>query len=441
MNSKTAGALVVFVALLGAAYYFVTRPDKGERTGERPRPVPALSADQIKRLKLTAKGETVVLERRGADRWQVVDPLTYPADSSAVKSAVDKITELEFGDLVTELKSKHAKLGVDADQGIRVEVSDGDKLLAAFVVGKVIDSFTMLRPADRDQVYQAVGSLSYAFDRELKNWRDRTIVSFTQDKTRSLRVTTPDGTIALGRADAKADWKVQESPTAITALDTAAVTRLLNTLSSLSAFEFADGAKPAAVGLASPRARIEVELEGGTTHTLLVGNSAKEDHWVKARGKDQIYKLKQHAIDSLVLRPIDFRDKTVLALDTAKIASVSFHKLDGDTKLTLTAKDGVWHRGADKVEDPKNVKSAVDTLASLKAEGFARQGAAELGLDRPAWRITITLDDGSSSVLTIGSVDRDGTRGLRRAGEEVIYTVRKYTVDQIVIDPADYDKR
>jgi hypothetical protein len=441
MSRKTVLALLVFLVLLGVVYYLQTRPDKGERRGERPRPVPRLSESQIKQVTVTAKGATVVLERSGK-AWRVTAPIEDEADSYAAKTMAEKLTGLEFGDMVTERKDRRAEQKVDRKGGIHVVVSDGQKTVADFYLGKVADGFTMLRAAGKDQIYQAVGALTHAFEREVKNWRERTIVELRQQDVRQLEVTTSRvpgaGTIVLSRPDEKTDWKVVRSDTEVAELDKSTVSGLLSGLGNLSAFDFADGAKPDQTGLGAPTATLVAHLKGGKRTTLLIGNREGDDYWVQEKSAPQVFVVKKYAIDSLLRRPIDFREKIVLRFSARDVASLSIQNRTAKSSVTLTRKGEDWLGDGKKVKDTTKLKAALDTLATLRGEGFAWPSAEELGLDRPGWVVEVRLKDRTRHTLAVGSVEKDSLFGLRLAGKPEIFTFRKYTLDRFLLDPASY---
>lgn len=439
MNRKTLGALLVFLVLLGIVYYLQTKPEKGERIGERQRPLAKLKADQIKKVTITAKNTSVELVRKDKETWRLLKPIDDEADEAAVKSMVSKLEALEFGDLVTELKAKHTEYQVDDAAGIRVAVSDGSRTLADFYLGKSVESFTMLRVAGKDAVWQAVGSLRFAFEREIKNWRDRRIIEFKRDDARKLQVTTEAGSVTLSRPDASTPWKPDSSPVKLDQLDTSVISTLLSSLSSLRAFDFADDIKPDRSGLDQPRATLTVDLDGGQQVTLLVGTSEKDDIWVQKKGSPRVFVLKKSSADNLLKRPVDFRDKTVLSFKKDDVIGMTITKLaGGKDSLTLAKKGDDWLGNGKKVQDPKKISGALDTLSSLKAQGFARLSPKEMGMDKPGWSIEVRLKDRSKHLLTVGSVDNDGLYGLSRKGLSDLFVFRKYTLDRFLLDPKDY---
>jgi hypothetical protein len=470
MTRKTSVALIVFVVLLGGVYYLQTRPEKGERVGERPRPLPRLDVSEIRQVSITNKGKTVLLEKvveqvkdkpkpakaegkgsgsgsgSGAGEpedlphhWEMLKPVKYKADKYSADSVIEKLENLEFGDLVTERKDKHAEYDLTGDNVIHVVVFDKKKQkMADFYLGKVLSDYTMFRVDGKAEVWQAVGSVRFAFEREVKNWRDRTIVDFKQEDARKLAVTTAGGTVTLSRPDDKGSWKVEQSPLPIDQLDDSTVTNLLTSLYSLSAFDFADGKSLEDAGLEQPVATITATLKDGKQVSLLVGGHKDEDYWVKRADAPQVFVLKKHTVESLLLRPIDFREKTVMSFKPADVVSLTLNKLKDKQSVKLTRKGDDWLGNGKKVADSSKITEALDTLSMLKAEGFARNTAAELGLDKPDWTVEVKLKDRSSYLLTVGSVDKDGLFGVTRKGLDDIFTFRKYALDRFLLEPKDY---
>jgi len=434
MQRKTVTALVVFLMLLGGVYWLLKTPEKGQRVGERPRPFASMPKGSVRQVTLTSKGVTVTLAK-SAGGWRVSKPVDYAADPYAADATVEKLEKLEFGDLVTEQKSRHAEYEVDDKHGIHVVAEGGGKVLADFYLGKVVDDFTMLRPAAKDQVYQTVGALRFVFDRELKNWRRRTIIEFKQEDARKLEVQSGEARVVLARADEKAPWKVESSTTPIEKLDEAAVSNLLSTLYALSAFDFADGLPLDKAGLDKPSARITATLKSGPPITLLVGGHKDDDTWVQRQGVPQIFVVKKHSLENLLKRPVDLRDKTIWTFKADEVTALTLDKKKDKESVKLTLKGSDWLADGKKAKDPGRIKTALEALGSLKAEGFARDSAKDLGLDKPDWVVEVQLKGKGKQQLTIGSVEKEGVFGVVRKGADDLYTLRKWSLDRFLLEP------
>lgn len=440
MNRKTILALIVFVLLLAAAYAVVRSPEKGDRSATpKTRPLSAITASAVQRLTVRGKSGEVVLERDGT-RWRLTKPVAYPADRVAVEAAVERLGKLEFGDLVSELPTKQSELEVDDRTGIRVTAEGGGKVLGELTVGKVVEEFTMVRPAGKNQIYQAVGAFRMDFDREVRNWRDRTILELKQDEVRGLEVTSPSGRISLARKDQNSPWKVESSTVKVETLDESVPRNLVASLSSLAALDFADGVTAEKAGLDQPSATIVARLAGGKSYTVLVGASEKDNTWLKRADQPQIFVVQKASLEGLARRPIDFRDKTVLSFKPEDLVSLSVtQQKEGETSaVKLTRKGAEWSSGGKPLKDADKVKQAVEALATLKAESFASHPAKEYGLDKPAWTFELELKDRTRHQLAVGAVEKDGFYGLTRRGVADLFTFRKYSLERFQLEPKNF---
>jgi hypothetical protein len=446
MNRKTLLALVAFVGLAAVSYSVLRSPLKGDRIGAKERPIPNIQAKEIDAVVIQEVGKTIELKRE-KNGWAVVKPIGFAADEGALKTLTEKVGKLEFGDLVTERKDRHADHHVDDKAGIRVTLKSGSKILADFVVGKSQSGYTMLRPASKDQVYQAVGSLRHVFKKDVKMWRNRTLSKFKREDARELRVETAGGAIVLGRKDAKAGWVVKSSTVAIDRLDQGAVRTILSAMASLMASDFADNKKMADTGLDKPTSRATAKLKDGKTHSVLVGaKKNKDEYWVKKSEGSQIYVLRKHNADNLIKWPGDFREKSVLKFNPGDVIALSMTKQDGAkrevAKLKRQGKEWLGH-GGKKLKDSKKIAGVLKVLSTLRSAGFARGGdrpenRKNYGLDSPLWRIEIQLRDRTKHDLSIGRSEFDGHQGLRRHGVADIYTLRKHQVGQLVLEPKNF---
>src|SRR5262245_17694335 len=131
MNQKTLIALGAMIVLGILAVVTMKAPPKGERVGPRERPIAAFKADDVKELELSSNAgkDKVPIKRDGAG-WKITQPAENAADNALVKTAVEQLEKLQFGDLVTEKKEKFADLEVSDDKGAHVIArGDGGKVL------------------------------------------------------------------------------------------------------------------------------------------------------------------------------------------------------------------------------------------------------------------------------------------------------------------------
>ncbi len=102
---------------------------------------------------------------------------------------------------------------------------------------------------------------------------------------------------------------------------------------------------------------------------------------------------------------------------------------------------GSWHAVAiyatlHHFPEPERLLEAAARL--LLPGGFVAADAQGLGLDKPDWVVEIQMKDRSKHVLSVGSEEKDGFRGLTRKGFADIFSFRQYALDRFLLDPKDY---
>src|SRR5262249_22843623 len=150
------------------------------------------------------------------------------------------LEKLEFGDVVTEQKSKHAEFEVD-DKGIKVAVKKGSATVADLIIGKSMGANTLVRLPNKDEVWQGLGSFRYNFDRDTTNWRDKTIVKVDQADVEKIEVKGKDGGSVVAKKDGD-KWTVAESSLPIPKLDNTVPAGIVSALASWTTNDFADKA-------------------------------------------------------------------------------------------------------------------------------------------------------------------------------------------------------
>jgi hypothetical protein len=447
MEKKTLFALIA-VAILGAGAFAVLRaPQKGQRVGPPPRPVAEIKAADIAHLELVSeKQDKVVLDKKG-DKWSITSPKEWAADGAGVKSLVDGLEKLGFHDMVTEAQAKHEEFGVADGKAQRVTVKNATgTLLADFFVGKAVSGYTMVRPAGKNEVWQANGIYAYMINRDAKGWRDHAIFEFAAVDGDKLTVDGSGGKLAVEKLppekDAKGDvkWKVVEgtgeAPKTSEALDLAQVNGAVQAVSTLRAADFADDKKPEDVGLAKPALTLTASAKG-KSYTLLVGNTVGEDVYLKTAESPTIYTVKKFTAERLAHAPIDYRDKTLTKIKDIDLASIDLTV--GAESLSLEHAGDKWKaKGKASVDDGK-LKPVVSAFENLSGSGFApSKEPAATGLGKPSGTVALHLKDQSTVTLKIGALTKDGADYfVQKVGSPDVLLLKKYNVERFLKKASD----
>ena len=298
-NRIAIGAMVFFVLLGLTAWAVNRRSRQPASSGE----IPAIELDEesISRLEITRPKDAPVVLSKVDDAWRLIEPLDAPADQNNVDSALNRLAELKISRIVATKPENYARLQVDDESAVRVVIKAGDATLSELMVGKYANGMTMVRLDERSEVFGASGSLRYAFDRELKAWRDRKVVGEEVGDVHMIRFESPKGTFAFERD--KESWSAIEGKKALGDFDSKQVAGRLSTAARLIASDFAaEDISEARAGLTEPRATVSLTLaEDPNPIVLELGASTEQgdELYLRRKGNPTVYVISQYLADRL----------------------------------------------------------------------------------------------------------------------------------------------
>ena len=450
MNRKTLIAGLIFAGLVLTTVLLLRSPEKGSApAGGAAGPIARLTADGFDTLDVT-KGKTTTTLKKEGDVYKIVKPIAYPADKDAAKLAFEALTKMEFGSVVSDQKSRQAEFEL-GDDGLRVSVKKGDKLVADLRVGKTTNQMTMVRVEGKDDVWASTGVVKYQFDKDTSAWRDKSIVAFDEKDAEKLQVATRSGQkIVLSKPAARdagpaPEWQVVESSVKVEPFDKSVAAGVASQLATWKANDFADDAKPDQTGLATPDLTITVGLRGGKQQTVLLGNKKGEDEWyVKLADQPQVFVVKKFNLDRMNKRPIDYRDKTLCNLKADELTEVAVtHDKDS---FTLAKQAAAWKatKPAGITADDAKVTAITGAFSEWKGQGFAEDNSPKAtGLAKPTATITAKSSvKGHGCQLKVGSETSDKSNYFVQAGGQPdVFLVPKWSVDRILVKLDDLKKK
>ena len=309
-NRIAIGAMVLLV-LLGVTAWAVKSRNRQPSSSDD---IPTIELDKatISTLEITRPGDEQVLLSKVGDEWQLLEPVEAKADQNNVASALNRLAELKVSRIVATKPEHYTRLQVDEESAVRVVVKAGDETLSEMMVGKYGNGMTMVRIDERSEVFGASGSLRYAFDRELKAWRDRNVVTVEPADVQSLRYESPRGTFLFERAGEA--WAAVEGAKDAGDFDSKQVTGSLSTAARLIASDFAaEDVSEARAGLTEPRATVTMTLaEDPTPIVLEIGASTDQgdELYLRRSGNPTIYVISQYLGDRLQPDAAAFQART-----------------------------------------------------------------------------------------------------------------------------------
>jgi hypothetical protein len=299
-KNRIAIGAVAFCLLLGLTFW-VIRGRNQQPGGSEELPSLELDKDAITSIEVIRPGHEPIVLSKSDGEWRVLEPLDAAADQTNVESALNRLADLRIKRVVATRPENYARLQVDDTSAVRVIVKAGDDTLTELMIGKYGNGMTMVRVDDRDEVFGASGSLRYAFDRELKGWRDRKVVNVEIDDVKSIRFESPNGTFQFER-DGQS-WTIAEGHAALEEFDPKQIDGIVATAARLVASDFAtDEISPARAGITEPKATVTVTLaEDPNPIVLDLGDSSAEsgEVYLRRRGNETLYLVSTYLADRL----------------------------------------------------------------------------------------------------------------------------------------------
>jgi hypothetical protein len=295
MQNRLAIASVVLIALVGLTVWKMSARDaevSPPATAEVK--LPSFTRDQIDELEISAPERESVKLVKQAEQWKLAAPLSAEADETAVKTALDKLSELDITGVAATNDKNHERLEVSAEKGTHVIARGGGKTLLDAYIGRYQSGNTMLRLQDQKAVATVGGSIRFAFNKYVREWRDRSIASVEKDAVAEIVFENANGRFAFVRAGDGWEQAAGKGQKPIKDFDGTKVDSLVGTAAKLSATDFAASdvtADAAGVGEA-PVARVSLRLSGDAGVEEVhyrVGNKAENNVYLVREGDDQIY--------------------------------------------------------------------------------------------------------------------------------------------------------
>jgi hypothetical protein len=332
MNMKKLPLLAVILAVV-IGIIIVANQLTNQRPSEKSLSfIPQFSEAECGMISIGDASNTVYLVHKGKE-WLVADkkpgeagsplmaaassaitqPLSeYPADSSLIQTALDKLKTIKKDDLISQNPAKQAELEVDSAKALKVDVYN-EKLVPVsfFYIGKNGADWNsnFVRLKGSNDVYLVGGGFKSSFFTDKSRWKNKTIVKFDRGFARGIEIAKKDSASILlsyitpspTDTAVKPHWQIN-SPVKDSAKNTE-VDKILNALSSFSAadFEANSALSEDTLGFTKPMLRVTVSLENGEKKIVTVGNEKGSEGklWVRTPDKPVTFLVNKYTIESI----------------------------------------------------------------------------------------------------------------------------------------------
>lgn len=284
-----AGTVLVLVLL---TIVVLRQPGEVNSTEESGQALVQYDSAAVDKMEVAGPNGDVVMEKQG-DGWTVVSPVRYRADQGAVTAAIGKGRDIRVRNAISSNPGKQHLFQVDSS-GTLVTMYAGGKEAAAFRVGKPGSSYmeTYVRAEGSNDVYLADGMFSYVFNRQAKEWRDKTIYKSEPELIRRVTYRYGDTTFTLAMNDSL--WRLDGD-----SVSQSAVQGVLTALANLQADDFVDSALTSA-----PKQVALIEVDG--TQIRFCEGKAPNTYLVQSSQSPQWYEMQGWRAGNVLKRKKDF---------------------------------------------------------------------------------------------------------------------------------------
>jgi hypothetical protein len=297
-------ALVVLVGL-GAAVVVTLRSRETVTTVAAPdAKLPAIKKEDVTALEIIKPDKTTIALAKKDNVWSLTAPVAAKADTSAVDAVLEKLSELEVSGVAASRKENHKRLQVDATTGIRVKAKAGDKSLIDLWVGESKSGGTMVRLEGEDPVLAVRGSIRYAFDKEVKMFRDRVVTDIEPKDLTSVVIESQKGTFRFEKPAEK--WqqaKLGKGEKAIERFSDSKVQSLVSSVARLRASDFGDPAENIeALGFNTPSSKVTLTDKTGKVTVLELGRErpGSNDYYLRVSGNPVVYRISKFTAERMM---------------------------------------------------------------------------------------------------------------------------------------------
>jgi hypothetical protein len=243
--------------------------------------VEAITKIEIK----NADKSSATLEKKG-DAWELTAPVSAKANTANVRSLLDNLKELKVKESIDRSTATYPQYDLSDEKAVHVVAYKGDAKVFDTYFGKSGSRGQLARVGGKDGVWVVDKYSGFLYTREVKNWRETSILKFEDANAIQVTVTNANGQFSFSKNDEKwagsyakrdKDKKLEKPEKKWEKFDEAKVKDLLRAYKSLTAEDFAE--EKADTGLDSPEANgglIQIKLKDNAGDVAVkVGKTSK----------------------------------------------------------------------------------------------------------------------------------------------------------------------
>lgn len=337
---------------------------------DAPPGTPPVSPEYIRiHLKLTGKD------------WNLSEPVTDGADASTVNSMISTVTTTKQERVVDEKAADLAPFGLKTPI-LKITLrknggAAGETLLVGSNTPTGFSSYVTL--GDSPKVYRVPRGLRTAFDKSVKDVRNKSILNWTRPEITDVEIQNKKENIVLNKPNPeKEEWTLAREHIPA---DTTEWNKTLNALLEVKATDFASETTKdlGKYGLASPIAR--VQLTKGKENKKLVLRLGKvgEKYYLTRDDRTIVYEVDKDLLAKLDTKSEQYRSQRLANFNRFDVKRIKLERGKDIVELLKEEKTG-WSLPAEPAAkvNPTKVDSLLTQLQDIKLTRYLAQGAPKV---------------------------------------------------------------
>ncbi len=443
MRYKGTLILLILVILLGLYLYIIELPSQEKKQQEEDRIQKIVSFEPNEAISLYLSypkrltDQEILLEKDSEDKWQIVKPITFPADQPEVESLLSSIGSMKVERVVEEKAQDLKAYGLDQPEiKVSVKLKDREEHLLFGDAAPVGSTIYVVKSGEdtvrlTDQFYKT------HLTKTVMDLRKKEILNLDPQLVTQFILQYPGQTFVLAKENGQ--WWIKK-PRMFRA-DDEVVSDMLGFLRRLRATVFVDQASSKLLkAFHHPRIKVEIESENGATTTLSIyevpgSSSDGQKTYAVTNTPNPIYLIEAMAVTDLEKDLFTLSDKHLLAFDPDQVQMVEIRKAS-DEPLTIHREGDGWNFEGQTLEENQKQKitDLLKDLSGLKADKMVEEtpiAENPYGLNPPQFRINlINSQQNKLAELLIGS-KKDDLVYARSGSSEDIYMIKSHILQDL----------
>ena len=434
---RNLGMVAVLFVGLGAFVYFyeIEGGKKREEAAEEAKKLFRFEKEEVHSISLARNGGSISLKKENGG-WKMVAPVEAKADETAVEGLASELSSTQVErSLEPEgvdwkdygLERPELKITLGLNDGRRLDLELGDKdFNQASVFGRI---------PGQEKVLVLPGLLHTTADKQLFDFRDKTVLEFDREQVREIGIRARRKTFRLQKEGE--DWSIREPIQA--RADRSEIRSLLSDLEFARVEEFVEreAGELKTYGLGAPSSRLDLYLgENRARKTLLVGKKVGDQFYAKDDAGEDVFRIKEDLVEKFDLDLSKLRDRKMARFERDEVKRVEVRLPDRTFEFSRDSEDQ-WRLRAPAGHEEQSVLEyklfwPLEDLEGKEIVDRADLDAPQYGFSEPSAEVKVVKKDDQVIEVVLGKTEGEIVFGKAVADPTL------YKVDKKVLEDLDF---